>query len=158
MFPGRIAVELKWCRAGDTLANCAWDVAKLACALAEDQVDAAMIVAGAPASHWASSGSGVELFDAHTYEGEELVRRYASWWRFWCKDVATRPIDLPHSISVAPAHSFLIELDGEPFELRTACVHVTEGRWRRHVCPHRWRGELCPPRAWDPAGFGGLTD
>lgn len=153
MFPGQTAIELKWCKSGDTLANCAWDIAKLASALAEDEIEAGLIVAGAPASHWASSASGVELFDAITYEGDELVRRYESWWRFWCKDVVTRPINLPQATSIAPADRIPIELDGEPFELRMARVHVIDGQWRPHVCPHRWQGELCPPRVWDTAGL-----
>src|SRR4051812_24510253 len=51
-FPGDVAVELKWAKGGDTLGNCAWDVAKLASALVEREAKGAILVAGAPASHW----------------------------------------------------------------------------------------------------------
>jgi len=81
MLPGRAALELKWCKSGDTLGHCAWDIAKLGCALAERQVERAFIAAGAPAPHWRSSAPGVELFTPRVYEYDAIVRAYESWWR-----------------------------------------------------------------------------
>lgn len=156
MLPGRVALELKWCKSGDTLINCAWDIAKLACAMAEGQADEGLVAAGAPALHWDTRASGVELFMACVYENDDLARGYEGWWRFWCKDVATRPVDLPRSIAVADEGSVTTELDGMPFILRLARVEVIDPAWHVHVCPHRWRGERCPPRPWDPDGWGGL--
>ena len=78
-----VGVELKWCRSGDTLVNCAWDIAKLGTALAEGQLLVAILVAGAPTQHWNEGQPGVELFDNTVYEGDDLVRRYESSWRFW---------------------------------------------------------------------------
>jgi len=155
MLPSRVALELKWCRSGDTLANCAWDIAKLGCAVAEGEVDEALVAAGAPAVHWESEALGVELFAPRVYRGDDLARRYESWWRFWCRDVAARPIDLPCSIALADAGSVSIDFDGMPFVLRLARVEVIDRAWCVHVCPHRWRGERCPPRPWDPEGVGG---
>ena len=78
-----LAVELKWAKSGDTLCNCAWDVAKLATALVEEQVQDAWIAAAAPIAHWHAHRPGTELFEPATYEGDALIRRYESWWRFW---------------------------------------------------------------------------
>ncbi len=35
MRADNVGLELKWCMSGDALCNCAWDVAKLACPLAD---------------------------------------------------------------------------------------------------------------------------
>jgi hypothetical protein len=86
-----LAVELKWARSGDTLCNSAWDVAKLATALVEERVEDAWIVAGAPITHWTARAPGVELFEPATYEGDALIRRYASWWRFCATTLAHGP-------------------------------------------------------------------
>jgi hypothetical protein len=155
MLPGAVGLELKWCTSGTTLVNCAWDIAKLGCALAEGQIAAGFIAAGAPAAHWEGPNLGVELFKPHTYEDDDLVRGYESWWRFWCKDVKTRPVDLPRAITVTNEESVTAELAGEPFVLRLAEVAVLDPAWRAHVCPHRSRGERCRPRPWDPDGWGG---
>ncbi len=82
---GGLAVELKWSKSGDGLSNSAWDIAKLATALAEGQLDYAWIVAGAPVAHWRSRAAGVELFRPDSYNGDALIRKYESWWRFWAK-------------------------------------------------------------------------
>jgi hypothetical protein len=156
MLADRRALELKWCRSGDTLANCAWDIAKLGCSIAERRVAEGFIAAGAPRPHWASGADGVELFGDATYTDDELIRRYESWWRFWCKDVLTRPVELPRSLAVVDEGSTSAELNGAPFEFRVARVEVVDSTWRTHVCPHRWQGELCRPRPWDPQGLGGL--
>jgi hypothetical protein len=76
VLPDGVALELKWCRSGDTLGNCAWDIAKLACATAEGQVTEGHIVAGAPASHWESDADGVDLFAPRVYEDDALTRGY----------------------------------------------------------------------------------
>lgn len=155
VLSGEVGLELKWCKSGDTLVNCAWDIAKLGCAIAEGQLTAGFIAAGAPAAHWDGHGSGTELFAPRVYEDDDLARHYERWWRFWCRDVATRPVDLPRSVAVADEGSISTELDGMPFVLRLARVEVVDPAWRVHVCPHRWRSERCSPRPWDPDGWGG---
>jgi hypothetical protein len=79
MLENAVALELKWCRSGDTLGNCAWDVAKLGCAIAEGRVGEGFLAAGAPARHWEGGASGVDLFTPRLYEGDELARRYEGW-------------------------------------------------------------------------------
>jgi hypothetical protein len=155
-LPGRVGLELKWCRSGDTLANCAWDIAKLATALRENRLAQGMVVAGAPAAHWNAPHPGVELFEDDLFESEALVSRYASWWRFWCNDVSTRPIRLPAAIAVSASERLQVDLGGTGYELRVAQVTVADSTWRQHVCPHRWRNERCRPRPWDPEGWGGV--
>jgi hypothetical protein len=141
-----LAIELKWAKSGDTLCNSAWDIAKLATALVEEQIEDAWIAAGAPIAHWDLRRPGAELFEPATYEGDALIWRYESWWRFWCKGVGTRPTHLPQAICVSRITAVAVTLDSEPFELRAAHIAVTDARWRPHVCPHVWRGETCPPR------------
>jgi hypothetical protein len=141
-----LAVELKWAKSGDTLCNSAWDIAKLATALLEERIREAWIVAGAPITHWGGHAPGVELFQPAAYEGDALIGRYESWWRFWCKAVGTRPAHRPEGIGVSRANAVPVTLGGEPFQLRAAQVTVTDARWRPHVCPHAWRGEQCAPR------------
>jgi hypothetical protein len=142
------AVELKWAKSGDALCNTAWDVAKLATALVEERIADAWIAAGAPIAHWEAHRPGVELFSPAVYEGDALIGRYESWWRFWCNDVATRPTHRPESFSVSRSIAVPVTLDGEPFELRAAQITVSDARWKTHVCPHTWRGEGCRPRPW----------
>jgi hypothetical protein len=156
LLSGGVGLELKWCKSGNALGNCAWDVAKLGCAIAEGQLAAGLIAAGAPAEHWRTAAPGVGLFDSRSYPDDAIVREYESWWRFWCKDVNTRPVRLPHTVSVIDEASVSAELDGVPFVLRLAQVTVNDASWRTHVCPHRWRNELCPPRPWDPHGWCGV--
>lgn len=156
VLSGNIGLELKWCKSGDTLGNCAWDAAKLACAVAEGRLAEGLMAAGAPMAHWQTRSSGVDLFAPRVYESRELVREYDGWWRFWCKDVATRPVELPRALAVLDEGSVSTQLDGVPFVLRLARVEVVDGSWERHVCPHRLRGERCPPRPWDREGWGGL--
>ena len=141
-----LGVELKWCRSGDALCNAAWDIAKLATALAEGAIGKAWIAAGAPVAHWISGAPGVELFELTRHDDDILIRHYESWWRFWCKEVATRPTHLPEGFAVSETVAVRVTLEGEPFELRAARVEVTSTRWRAHVCPHVWRGETCRPR------------
>lgn len=156
MFARRTAVELKWAKGGDTLANCAWDIAKLAALLAAGEVAVGVIVAGAPKQHWTTHSPGVELFEGNAFAGNDIVSRYERWWRFWCKDVLTRPIKLPRAYSVEPIETLSTKLDEEPFELKIAQVRLEDGTLFDHVCPHRSKGTLCRPRAWDPNGWGGL--
>jgi hypothetical protein len=158
MLPGRIAVELKWCKGGDTLGNCAWDAAKLAAALAEGQITEGYLVAGAPLVHWATRNDGVELFGKHAlFTGDAIVRHYEGWWRFWCKAVVTRPVELPASFALSAVSAVQFDLDpATSWELRLARVELLDATPRPHVCPHRWRGERCRPRRWDADGLGGL--
>jgi hypothetical protein len=152
VLPGNTGVELKWCKTGDKLANCVWDIAKLATAIAEEKLAYGLIAAGAPDTHWATNSPGVALFTPGEHDTPELVRNYEGWWRFWCKDVMTRPTRLPQTIRIVDTGGVPVPLDGVPFTLRLASVEVLDATWRDHVCPHRWRGEECRPRPWDPEG------
>lgn len=148
MVKPRLGVELKWARPGtDTLANCAWDVAKLATAVNEGTIDEGYIVAGARAEDWASKVEGSELFGNRTWVGADIVDQYERWWRSWCRAVTTRPVDLPSAVTVAPLDPVKATLAGTPWEIRLARVTVDDPAWRPHVCPHVVRGEGCGPQA-----------
>jgi hypothetical protein len=158
MVPGRVALELKWCKSGDTLGNCAWDIAKLGCAIAEGRVARGLIAAGAPAAHWSSSAQGVELFTTRMYEDDDLTRRYESWWRFWCKDVKTRPVELPqcerdvgphappgHENGVVDAEAQAAGVQGRPQRhlRRRVPTAVRPHRVRCRDAGRHWRGRHC---------------
>jgi hypothetical protein len=63
MLPDDPGLESKRCMSGNTLANCVWDVAKLACAIAEEKLEHGLLAAGAPDAHWANSSPGIDLFN-----------------------------------------------------------------------------------------------
>jgi hypothetical protein len=149
-------VELQWCQSGDGLAALAWDIAKLATAIAERKLKDGWVVAAAPAWHWDTHRPGVELFREHTYNGDELVEDYEDWWRLWCNEVTTRPRHIPQSFAVTEPDSLGARLGRVPFVFRWMRVRVLKPTWHAYVCPHRWRDRLCLPRPWDPDGSGGV--
>jgi hypothetical protein len=151
------AYELQWCQSGDVLAGCAWDIAKLATAIAERKVSEGWIIAAAPAWHWDTRRPGVQLFREQTYFAEELIEDYEDWWRLWCNEITTRPTHLPLSFAVSEPDKISVRLGRVPFELRFARVEVLKLSWNPYVCPHRWRDRPCLPRPWDPDGSGGLA-
>jgi hypothetical protein len=157
VLDGDIGLELQWCQRGDTLAGCAWDIAKLACAVGERKIAQGWIVAAAPTWHWRGHRPGVDLFKPRTYVGDDLVVEYESAWRLWCNNVPTRPTHLPFSFAVTDADVISARLSRVPFDIRFARVEVRKHTWQVHVCPHRWRDRYCLPRPWDPEGLGGLA-
>jgi hypothetical protein len=157
LLDGDVAVELQWCQSGDDLAGCAWDIAKLACAVGERKVAEGWIVAGAPSWHWDTHRPGVELFTPRVYLGDDLVADYEDWWRLWCNEITTRPTHLPLSFAVADADQVDARLGRVPFVLRIARVDVLKHTWNPYICPHRWHHRQCLPRPWDLDGTGGVA-
>jgi len=157
VLDGDVAIELQWCQSGDTLANCSWDIAKLACAVGERKVADGWLVAAAPSWHWNGRRPGVGLFKPRVYAGDDLIAEFEGTWRLWCNNIQTRPTHLPESFAVTDPGSVTTRLGRVPFEIRFARVEVVKHTWQVHVCPHRWQDRLCLPRPWDPDGFGGLV-
>ena len=158
VFEDGIGVELQWCISGDSLAGCAWDIAKLACAIAERKLSDGWIIAAAPTWHWQTRRPGVELFREHAYLGEELVEDYEDWWRLWCNEVMSRPTHMPRAFALLDAGELAdVRIGRVPFTFRFARVAVRAGTWVPHVCPHHWRDRLCLPRPWDPDGTGEIV-
>jgi hypothetical protein len=153
----RVGLELQWCQSGDGLAGCAWDIAKLATAIAERKLSEGWLIAAAPAWHWDTRRPGVELFRVHTYVGDDLVEDYEDWWRLWCNEITTRPIHLPQSFALAEPGSLSARLGRVPFIFRFVRIDVLKPTWHAYVCPHRWRDRLCLPRPWDRDGSGGVV-
>lgn len=150
-------IELQWCISGDGLSGCAWDIAKLASAIAEHKLTYGWILAAAPSWHWQTRRPGVELFRERDYLAEDLVEDYEDWWRLWCNEVPSRPTHLPRAFALTDPGSFSARLGRVPFEFRFARVEVRGSTWSPYVCPHRWRDRLCLPRPWDPSGSGALV-
>lgn len=142
----RVGLELKWAQSGDTLCNCAWDIAKLGTAVAEGRLDAGYLVAGAPDAHWNAGAPGTELLESAAYPGLAIVERYEGWWRFWCRDVVTQPVRLPAGIGVTGGTRVRAVLGGTPFSIRVAEVRARPDEWVDFVCPHVARGEPCRER------------
>ena len=152
-----VGFELQWCISGDGLSGCAWDIAKLATAIAEHKLSEGWVIAAAPSWHWLTRRPGVELFRPHIYVGVDLVEDYEDWWRLWCNEVTARPTHLPQSFALADPGSVSARIGRVPFEFRFVRVEVRGSTWVPHVCPHRWRDRLCLPRPWDPSGSGELA-
>lgn len=123
----RILLELKW--GEGNLRNCAWDLAKLGCALATGQASQAFLVAGAPAGNW-NTALGSELFDEQSWPISHLRERYLKCWQFWEKDVpTTRPFELPSHIHTRAVARVRCEIAGEDWELRCCAVRLDGWRW-----------------------------
>lgn len=152
-----VGIELQWCISGDALAGCAWDIAKLAAAIAEHRLSAGWIIAAAPTWHWQTRRPGVELFREHAYMGEELVEDYEDWWRLWCNEVMSRPTHLPRSFALVEPGEIVARIGRVPFTFRFVRVMVRVSTWDPHVCPHHWRDRLCLPQPWDPDGTGEIV-
>ncbi len=153
-----IGIELQWCISGDGLAGCAWDIAKLAAAIAEHRLSSGWIVGAAPSWHWETRRRGVELFRPHIYVNDDLVEDYEDWWRLWCNEVMSRPTHLPRSFALVETGELAGARIGRvPFTFRFARVEVRASTWNPYVCPHHWRDRLCLPRPWDPEGTGEIV-
>jgi hypothetical protein len=120
-----VLVELKWGRGA--LFNCAWDALKLATALAEGATHKAFLLAGAPASEWASGPAGSEFFgeDAEDWDVREFMSRHASGFKKWRREVRTRPRRVPDNFSSDPAGGWKLVVGGEPWELRWCELMLT---------------------------------
>jgi hypothetical protein len=140
------ALELKWAIDDNTLCNCAWDVAKLGAAIAGRKLQRGYLVAGAPDTLWNTRQTGTELLDTAEYHDPLIVSRYERWWRFWCRDVKTQPLELPRVIATIDAGRVSAVLEDEPFTLRLTEVLVPDPGWEVFHCPHAARGEACGPR------------
>ena len=151
-------IEIQWCISGDTLAGCAWDIAKLAAAIAEHKLNDGWIIAVAPTWHWQTRRPGVELFRECDYQCEELIEDYEDWWRLWCNEVMSRPTHLPRSFALAdPGEIADARIGRVPFTIRYARVVARASTWTPYVCPHHWRDRRCLPRPWDPDGTGEIV-
>lgn len=145
-LPDGIGLELKWAVSGDTLCNCAWDIAKLATGIAAGEIESGFLVAGAPQLHWTSRAPGTELLESAVYPDPAIVNEYESWWRFWCRDVKTQPQALPRLIETIEVARVKVALGSEPFSICITEVRVPDRAWVDYVCPHRARGEPCRER------------
>jgi hypothetical protein len=121
-----VFLELKW--GVGTLWNCVWDLPKMAVAVARQLAPCAYLVAGAPAADW-DGGEGSELFGSQTWATSELLTRYAHLWKFWRKQVKTRPLRLPASMSTRHVATAAMNVRGGKWQLR--CIEVTadEREW-----------------------------
>lgn len=119
---GLTLIEAKW--GGGALWNCAWDVAKLATALAEGVADHGYLVAGASRAAWSEGVEGVELFDAGRWDADSLLSRFASRFAFWREDVANYPRQVARRWTVSEGLRAAMEVSGEPWEIRSVEITV----------------------------------
>lgn len=97
---GYILIELKWSRGdesspGSTLANCLWDMVKLAGCVRKDPAECAYLVAGGPASAFLEGHPGTEPFTRSEWHvtAADLADRYARFLEF--TDIDVRLIAVP---------------------------------------------------------------
>jgi len=120
-----LLVELKW--GAGTLFNCAWDAVKLALASAEHAASLAFMVAGAPASDWSSGTLGSELFADSSWDTAEFMKRHASGFAKWRRDVKTRPSRLPSAFRSHSCGSQPLTIQDQPWEIRMVEIGVDPG-------------------------------
>jgi len=118
------AVEIKSC-GRDNLSPCAWDVVKLAQALAEGAAARAFLVAAAPRQAWQEKVPGAELFDNRNFLLNTHLRRYEGWFDFWRRDVQNFPRRLPSRWETDPLWEEVFERGGNPWDLRLAEILQT---------------------------------
>jgi hypothetical protein len=94
----RAWMELKWA----SLHNCAWDLPKMALALAEGHCDRALLVV-AVANDEADQPGGEFLTPGTWDTGQDILLAHRKWWLYWKNEVKTRPLRLPASIATVDA-------------------------------------------------------
>jgi hypothetical protein len=120
----RSLIELKWDPA--TLAACAWDSVKLACALQAEEGKRAFLVAGSPRREPAIQGDW--LLDEARIEPQTLRGEYASEFDFWKEDVKNHPRYAPEAWRIHAMHCSDFEWKAEPWRIRVAEVGVEDER------------------------------
>jgi hypothetical protein len=116
-------IELKW--DATTLAACAWDSLKLACALQSAPARRGFLIAGSPIT---SQLRGDELLDTGSYQPADLRRRYQAEFDYWKHDVMNRPLRAPASWSVRLCHLTELRWKGQPWRIRLAEVELVDTR------------------------------
>ena len=117
-------IEAKWGSAA--LWNCAWDVAKLATAIAEGAARGGFLVAGASLADWEAGVEGSELFDTEPWSVEDLLHRYGRRFAFWRTDVENCPLKLADRWWVIAHRSAPLQVAGEEYVIRLAEVLVED--------------------------------
>ncbi len=117
-------IEAKW--GGDSLGNCAWDVVKLATALAEGACTAGYLIAGAPASAWPAA-EGAELFTTRPWDADGLFARFGRRFAFWRKDVANYPLRVAAQWwTLEVGRPAVLSVGGDDWQLRVARIVLDE--------------------------------
>ena len=126
------AVEVKWCRRPDNIAEALWDVLKLLShTLDGDQPLRAYLVYGAPASLWGTPGDRpVKLFESRDHAVVELLSDHAKYWNWLLTGNRTaRPRELRSEFSTRLVGSAqILTADGADWELRCVRVVATDTR------------------------------
>jgi hypothetical protein len=120
-------LALAWIGGTRTLDECAWDVARLAAAVARGRAAAAFLVACAPTPGWGARRPGVELFERGTLTVERLrAEPYRHHWLRAAQERRPQPARLPLAVVIQPFARLPMSLAGDPWELR--CVRISVAR------------------------------
>jgi hypothetical protein len=117
-------IELKWDRT--TLAACAWDAVKLACALQTGQGARGFLVAGSPLGDEPIRAD--TLLEDCELEPVGLRREYAAEFDYWRADVKNHPLQVPAGWAVRKRHSAEFRFKGDPWRIRVAEIEVEGDR------------------------------
>lgn len=120
----RHLIELKWDRS--TLAACAWDSVKLACALQAGVASRAFLVAGSRKGVSVVRGDG--LLEDCELQPRDLRGEYAAEFDYWRKDVENHPVRVPAQWTVHKRHAATLSWKGEPWQIRLAEVELGDDR------------------------------
>jgi hypothetical protein len=115
------AVELKWCRQSDKLAEALWDALKLVPYTHDSMELTAYLTYGASRSVWEHAGNhAVELFQSGEHKVLELISRHGADWRWLLSTTKrARPVQLRAVFSTQLIASVpILSATDEPWELR----------------------------------------
>lgn len=111
----------------EELAACAWDTAKLAALVAEEQASYALLIAAAPSATWAEGALGSELFHSQSWNLEDLLARFARWFSFWREDIANYPKRLPARWETSAVARSDLLVGAGAWEIRAASIGEVSG-------------------------------
>ncbi len=128
------AIEVKWCRKADKLAEAVWDALKLVPFTIDsaNPLRAAYLVYAAPLSTWSLADRlPVELFENAEHDVTELVTRYAAYWKQWLPKGPNSPRleEVRSTFRTTPIVTVPISLaDGKHWDLRSVRVQANDAK------------------------------
>ena len=128
------AIEVKWCRNAEKLAEAVWDALKLVPFTIDctDPVPAAYLAYAAPLSAWSlAERLPVELFGDAEHDVAELLTRYAKYWKQWLPRGPNSPrlSEVRSTFRTTPIVTVPINVaDGKHWDLRSVRVHASNAK------------------------------
>lgn len=143
--------ELKAGAGTGDIGHCAWDALKCAVAVAKRKAASTYLVAAAPAKLWTATTLGCELFEDRTWDTLELRERYASWFEWYERKDAQRPLRVVAALRTVALARFYFTVVADRWILGVARVQPDGGEWLEWepFHPEEWE-DAAPAAASEP--------